>query len=77
MTYLDILKNNYTNFKEIVFSPLYQDQIVIGWEAIAYTNDHFAIGGGTAVDKNTALANKYKTQILSKYPKSEEAGFLK
>ncbi len=29
------------------------------------------------VDKNTALANKYKTQILSNYPKSEEAGFLK
>ncbi len=29
------------------------------------------------VDKNTALANKYKTQILTNYPKSEEAGFLK
>lgn len=29
------------------------------------------------VDKNTALANKYKTQILSNYPKSEEASFFK
>lgn len=29
------------------------------------------------VDKNAALANKYKNQILTNYPKSEEAGFLK
>lgn len=55
MTYLEILKNSYTNFKEIVFSPLCLEQLVVGWEAIAYTKEHFAIGGGTAVDKNTAL----------------------
>lgn len=29
------------------------------------------------VDKNSALANKYKKQILTSYPKSEEASFLK
>jgi TolA-binding protein len=29
------------------------------------------------VDKNTSLANKYKADLLKKYPKSEEAGFVK
>jgi TolA-binding protein len=29
------------------------------------------------VDKNSALANQYKNKLLTKYPKSEEAGFVK
>jgi TolA-binding protein len=28
------------------------------------------------VDKNTALANKYKTKLLNQYPQSEEAKFI-
>ncbi|TCB66530.1 YbgF trimerization domain-containing protein [Acinetobacter sp. ANC 4178] len=29
------------------------------------------------VDRNTALANQYKTRLLKQYPKSEEAGYFK
>jgi TolA-binding protein len=29
------------------------------------------------VDRNSTMANKYKTELLKKYPHSEEAGYLK
>lgn len=55
MNYLEILKKSYPNFKEIIFSPIIFKSETVGWEAIAYDIYLNSIGGGSAIDKTTAM----------------------
>lgn len=56
MSLLNLILQNYTDFKEILTSPILDSsKNIVGWNCTAYSIEQNAISGGTDIDKDIAL----------------------